>query len=33
MIESLLLPRNELVLEREVPLKKMVGKTTHGLGD
>ena len=31
MIETLHLPRNELVVEREVPLKKMVGIATHGV--
>lgn len=32
MIESLLLPRIELVPEREIPRKKMVGIATQGSG-
>ena len=33
MIESLLLPRIELVPEREIPRKKMVGIATQGSGE
>ena len=33
MTEILLLARNEVVVEREVLLKKMVGIATHGLGN
>jgi len=33
MTETLLLARNELVVEKEVLLKEMVGIATHGLGN
>lgn len=33
MTETLLLARNELVVEKEVLLKEMVGTATHGLGN